>query len=196
MSRDYYIKTLRLVPHEFAYHTGAPAVAAPVFLSPMVEIGHRCLRCMRMYSTLVYQAGEVTRAQHYHETDGGIYFFIAHSPTAPAEHASRTGWIAHIKPLGASAIPDDADGTYGRAEAIHCTRISAWCVRGTPTVQPLMRRRHKSHKLDAGLLVACRISDVYPHLLVPICDQEDLLARDARLSFQIRGGAVFFSRRH
>ena len=43
---DYYIKQLRLVPQEFACHTGIPATA-PVFLSPVVGIGQLCLRCFR-----------------------------------------------------------------------------------------------------------------------------------------------------
>src|SRR5918912_2068335 len=119
---------------------------------------------------------------------------IVHVPTVPAELATQTGWTARIQPLGATCIPDDAYGRFGRAEAIHCTCISAWCVGGTPTVKPLTRRCHPCHQLVAGLLVGYPIGHEQPHLLLPICDQEDLLARDALLAFQIREGQVYFSR--
>jgi hypothetical protein len=195
---DYsYIKQLRLLPQEYACHRGIPA-ATPVYVSPVVDLSELCPRCVRRYSSLLYAPGAVTRAQHYHDdTDGGIYFYITPHPIAPAERAlaTQTGWIAHLELLGACCIPDDLYGKTGRAEAVRCTRIAAWCVGGTRTVKPLMRQRHIIHPLTAGLLVGYPIGHEQPHLLLPICDQEDLLARDAQLCFQIRDGEVLFTKR-
>jgi hypothetical protein len=71
MNKRSYIKQLRLLPQEFACHTGIPA-QGPVFVSPVVDLGQLCLRCFRRYSSLVYQAGHDTRAHHWHEADGGL----------------------------------------------------------------------------------------------------------------------------
>jgi hypothetical protein len=186
MSKTYYFKQLRLAPADVLNQMGIPA-EAPAFLSPVVDLARHCRVCPISYTPLVYQTGQVTYAQHYHATVGGIYFIVRHQ--LHLELLSElTGWFAEIEPLGKTAIYCDDSSRRGRSEAVRCIAISAWCM-----------GHNESHALESGLLFVCPFSRYHPGMFVPVCDQcaqEDLPAKYMPLRFQIRDGTVFYTQRH
>jgi hypothetical protein len=192
VSRDYYLKHLRLVPAEAANELGIPA-ESPVFLSPAVYAPHRCSVCPVTYTPLLYAAGQVTRSQHYHETDGGIYFLVRKEMSFTTGLFHHTGWLAQVEPIGKSALFRGITGRYGIAEAVSCTGIWAWCLCSEPEARQLIRRRHKRHPLDKGLLLGYPFDKGHPGFFLPVCDETDLHPHYAPLRFQIRDGAVYFS---
>jgi hypothetical protein len=195
MSRDYTIKHLRLVPMEVATALGIPAESA-VFLSPAVSAPHRCLRCPVTYTPLLYATGVVTTAQHYHETEGGIYFLVRKRLTCTTGLFHHSGWLCQVEPLGKCAIFRGITGRYGIAEAVSCTGIWAWCMCREPETRRLIRRPHKRHPLDKGLLLGYPFDTGHPGFFLPVCEETDVHPNDAPLRFQIRGGAVFYTRRN
>ena len=186
MSKTYYFKQLRLAPADVLNQMGIPA-EAPAFLSPVVDLARHCRVCPIRYTPLVYQTGQVTYAQHYHATVGGIYFFARHQ--LHLELLSElTGWFAQIEPLGKTAIYGHDSRRLGRSEAVRCIAISAWCI-----------GHNENHAMESGLLFVCPFSHNHPGMFVPVCDQyaqEDLPAKYMPLRFQIRDGTVFYTQRH
>jgi hypothetical protein len=79
MSKPSCVKSLLLVLPEIAQQRGIRA-EAPVFISPNIDRPHQCRLCTATFTPLVYQIGYTTQSQHWHETDGGIYYFVALSP--------------------------------------------------------------------------------------------------------------------
>ena len=194
MSRDYYLKNLRLVPAEATNDLGLPA-ESPVFLSPAVYAPHRCLLCPVTYGPLLYATGLVTTSQHYHETKGGIYFLVRKEMSATTGLLHHSGWLAQIEPIGKSALFRGITGRYGIAEAVSCTGIWAWCLCGEPETRRLIRRRHKPHPLDTGVLLGYPFDTGQPGFFLPVCEETDLHPHDAPFRFQIRDGTVSFTQR-
>jgi hypothetical protein len=143
---------------------------------------------------LLYAPGQVTRSQHYHETGGGIYFLVRKEMSFSTGLFHHSGWLAQVEPIGKSALFRGITGHYGIAEAVCCTGIWAWCMCSEPETRRLIRRRHKRHPLDAGLLLGYPFDKGHPGFFLPVCEETDLTPHYASFRFQIRGGAVYFSR--
>jgi hypothetical protein len=137
----------------------------------------------------------VTHSQHYHETEGGIYFLVRTGMSATTGLFHHSGWLAQIEPLGKFALFRGITGRYGIAEAVFCTGIWAWCMCREPETRRLIGRRHKPHPLDAGLLLGYPFDTGQPGFFLPVCDETDLHPHDAPFRFHIRDGAVFFRQR-
>jgi hypothetical protein len=182
-----------LVPAEAANQLGIPA-ESPVFFSPAVYAPHRCSVCPVTYTPLLYATGLVTRSQHYHQTDGGIYFLVRKGISLTTGLFHHSGWLAQIEPLGKSAIVTSITGRYGIAEAVYCTGIWAWCLCSEPETRRLIRRRHKPHPLDTGFLLGYPFEKQHPGSFIPVCEETDLNPQYAPFRFEIKDGAVSFSR--
>jgi hypothetical protein len=191
--RTSFVKHLRLVMPEAASSQGLPATDAPVFISPQIDVPQRCPACGVTYTALVYQTGYPTQSQHWHEREGGIYFFVTdHLPSLLALTQS-TGWLAAVIPLG-KTMSHSSDGA-SRAEAVRVTAIAAWCSTRELDGHEYPGRLHRPHRLDKGLLYAY---PGYRHdgdLLLPVCGPDEIDVEDAPLRFIVRDGVVAFSMR-
>jgi hypothetical protein len=197
MSRNYYLKQLRLLPAETASTLGLPA-EAPTFVSPIIGEQNRCVLCPVTYTPLCYQVGYITYAQHQHETGGGIYCYRRCRPGIPEARIRENGWISQVEPLGALHHQKTGRATVARAEAVRCLSIAAWCLRDSFVLRCLLREAHPPHPLESGLLVLYHFSPRGHVVLRPICDQggqEELPLPSAPLRFTIRHGEVFFVQR-
>lgn len=165
-----YMKQLRLISPEVAYHGYNLPVEAPIFVSPNIQTEQNC-NCKIDYTPLVYQTGLTIEAQHFHPESGGIYYYELNDPKdlkdfiVAADHANFTphGWYAILSPLG-ETIYDTSINIDGfsliakRAEAVLVERIQAFCV------------AHKyRHELTNGALIdPWFVSD----RLCPVCPEE------------------------
>jgi hypothetical protein len=203
--REIYIKTLRLVPAEYVNRLGMPA-EAPTFVSPIIDTRRPCLICRRTtYAPLVYQTGYVTTAHHYHHChSGGIYCFLATSPSFLASIAELTGFVAQVEPIGKMNTQVISGDICARAEAVRTTRIMAFCL------HPATSRGLTSHPrgiiaLEEGILLTRptdnsawrRVStDTQPGDLLPLCGPDELVQQEhAPFSFHIRDGTVSMQHR-
>jgi hypothetical protein len=191
-NRTYNFKHLRLVPAERAQRLGIHA-ETPVFVSPFIDGKQRCPVCRVCFTPLVYQAGYEVRAQHYHETDGGIYFYLARLPRLYKALAERSGWVLQVEPLGETAISNGPPYRSGRAEAVRCIAMSAWCMCQSWDVEKLVHTRHRGHLISSGQLLLFPGATCQPGSFLPVCDQEALPSPYVPLRFQIRDGTVYFS---
>jgi hypothetical protein len=194
VSKAYFVKQLRLTPVDLACQLDIP-VEAPVFLSPNINRQERCRYCPVLYGAIVYQTGYVAAAHHWHERTGGIYFYVRYSGYFHGELVERTGWLARIEPLGKTWIEDTCCGCFGRAEAVRCISISAWCMASAWGIRSVVPQPHKPHPIDHGCLLRLPLDHDHAGLLVPLCDQAEVPERYTPLRFHIRDGAVFFSQR-
>ena len=135
----------------------------------------------------------MTRSQHYHETDGGIYFLVRKGINFTTGLFHHSGWLAQVEPIGKSALFRGITGRYGIAEAVYCTGIWAWCLSSELETRRLIRRPHKRHPLDTGLLLGYPFDQGHPAFIIPVCDETDLKSPYAPFRFQIREGEVFFT---
>src|SRR3990170_2050023 len=87
-------KGLRLITPKLANELGIPA-ETPVFISPYLEESDTCSHCKIEYKPLVYPAGDIVNAHHWHKSSGGIYYFR----TGGNQFGTPTGssWIAILK---------------------------------------------------------------------------------------------------
>ena len=192
MSTTYYLKHLRLAPAELANELDIPA-EAPVFLSPVVNAPQRCSICAVTYSPLLYAPGHVTYSQHYHGLDGGIYFLVRKETRFTKSLFHPTGWLAQVEPIGKTAIYETSMGRLGIAEAVSCTGIAAWCLCSEPEIRRLIRRPHKRHLLDSGVLLGWPYEERHLGMFVPVCEDAVREPHAVAFRFQIRDGTVYFS---
>ena len=160
--RYYYLKSLRLVTAQTAHSLGIPA-EGPTFVSDMTAAPQRCRSCPVTYTPLVYQTGEVTVAQHYHDHCGGIYCYattialhateeeICEAILVGSVHGSDDsllpprpyGFLARLEPQGRISIDPARSGgcvrcaPCARAEAVRTREIAAFCVQWHPQYQEL-----------------------------------------------------------
>jgi hypothetical protein len=193
MSTQYCLKLLRLAEPTFLNRLGIPVEAA-TFISPQMTGSYRCTICRTTYTPLIYAPGTVVEAQHFHETRGGINYFV----TTDLPYISRLslcyGWIAVCEPLGQTIIEGGMGPLRcGRAEAVLVKEITAWCVR--QRMESWLRDgKHYPHPLDAGVVVFDTLFTRDSNLLVPCCGPEAWLdARVAPFRFHTREGAVVFT---
>jgi hypothetical protein len=193
MKTPYYVKQLRLVPPERAASRGLQA-EGPLFVSPYVEEPRRCdlPSCQAVYRPLSFQVGYITTAHHHHFNTGGIYVYLCARPRLPLLLGEQTGWSAHVDPLGEVICSND--GT-GRAPAVRCEAIDAYCMAHELAVRWVSGSRHRSHPIRAGWLFAYP-SDMRPPLrLLPVCEETAIPLEYASLRFQLREGQAFFTKR-
>jgi hypothetical protein len=192
----YYLKHLRLVPPEWCHPLGIPA-ESPTFISPVTLKPQPCQRCGITYSALVYQAGEITHAQHWHDSSGGVYFFVRRRRSLRETIMVETGWFAELELLGKTRFERDAMRRQhqGRAEAVRCLQMYAHCTASearTQLTQLHCYQPHRSHLLEQGVLLPMGGSD---GILVPVCDDMGVPPEYAPLAFTIRNGVVYFRQR-
>jgi hypothetical protein len=186
------IKSLRLVLPEAARQYGI-AADAPVFLSPNIVGPHRCSACSVTYTPLVYQAGYTTRSHHWHDHEGGIYFYVADSAHVIATQAAQTGWLAYVEPVGKNVI---TGAHYGRAEAVSVRQITAWCLGHEPADCCIVDEAPVVHPVAEGALVAYPQLRGHPPLLLPVCCTP--VEGDGAVvpfTFRVRDGTVVFTHR-
>jgi hypothetical protein len=194
MSKRYFIKQLRLVLPEEAARLGIRA-ESPVFVSPIIDGTRLCGDCAITFTPLVYQTGYETEAHHFQPRSGGIYFYLPCQPRLRTALLEQTGWMAHIEPLGRPIFSDDCTGSIGRAPAIRCIGIEAWCVCHAPDFRRYTANRHVGHLLDAGLIIQQPVPISPLRFLLPVCDELDLPVCVAPFRFHIRDGTVYFTQR-
>jgi hypothetical protein len=196
MSTTYYVKVLRLVPPATANRLGIPA-EAPTFLSPGVVTPHRCWACWVTFTPLVYQTGQLTTAQHYHKNRGGIYFIVTDYSPLLFLYAltGRTGWLAHIEPVGKTWIQAASGQGHGRSEAVRITKIVARC-RYNANYRRVYDCQHRGYALNTGILYQEPFWDCDSAMLLPVCGPDDMPVHQAPFSFRIQDGAVYFTQRH
>jgi hypothetical protein len=197
----YFVKTLRLVTPGIANSLGIPA-EAPIFLSPAIDMPRFCGTCRRTYSPLVYQTGQVTVAQHYHDI-GGIYCYVTTSLRIIARLAAMSGFIATLEPIGQLRIERVGGDRYGRAEAVRTKAIAVYCQHRATCIRGLLTRPCDLIELQEGMLVEhpspiaprCRFTrDCKEGSLFPLCDAEELEERErGAFHFQVRDSTLYFS---
>ena len=128
MSKTYYFKQLRLAPPDVLNQMGIPA-EAPTFLSPLVDLARHCRVCPTRYTPLVYQTGQVTYAQHYHATVGGIYFWVRHQFQLDML-LGLTGWFVQLESLGKTAIYGHDSRRLGTTASAAIRPYAASCLCG------------------------------------------------------------------
>jgi hypothetical protein len=195
MSTIYYVKQLRLVSAEQAGKLGIPA-ESPAFVSPIIHEAMHCHSCRCIYTPLLYQTGYVTEAHHYHEADGGIYFRVPYQPRLRGSLREQTGWTAHVVPLDEGVTYQARDGRCGRAKAVRCEAITAWCMGNVPGVRRYgIGPPHGNHALTGGQIFAFPDAALASALLLPVCDEIMLPSSVVPFRFQIRDGTVYFQQR-
>ena len=127
---------------------------------------------------MIYQAGYVTEAHHFHEADGGIYYFASEKMVR-----CPSGWLADLQPLGRQV----EDRGIGHAAAVRVLSIQAYCMGRFYS----RFSRHGCHIVTDGSVLS--VSD-YHRLreLVPLCDEIRFTPRRTPYRFTIREGQVFF----
>jgi hypothetical protein len=200
--KTYFVKTLRLVTPRIANNLGIPA-EAPTFLSPAVDEPRRCDRCPVTYTALVYQAGEVTHAQHYHEESGGIYFHATTSLRVVASLAEMSGFIASLEPVGQLRIERAGGDRYGRAEAVRTREIAIYCQHRQTCLRGLLVHPRDYCELQEGILLELPspnstrrglFYDSKPGDLLPLCSTDELQERErAAFHFHVRDDTLGYS---
>jgi hypothetical protein len=137
--------------------------------------------------------GHITRAHHYHEAEGGIYFLLNRSLDFNSILWRHTGWLAQVLPVGKTRLlarcPTDRVGI---AEAVYCTAISAWCLADDHELVYQVQRPHPRHPIEGGVLLGYPFEILNSGMYVPVCEQAAVVPGASVLRFQIRDGTVSF----
>jgi hypothetical protein len=200
--KTYFVKTLRLVTPRIANSLGIPA-EAPTFLSPEVDEPRRCDSCPVTYTPLVYQAGELTHTQHYHEESGGIYFYTTTSLRVVASLAQMSGFIASLEPIGQLHIERARGDRYGRAEAVRTREIAIYCQHRQTCLRGLLVHPRDDCELQEGILLElpspnstrrCLFHDSKPGDLLPLCGTDEPQEREhAAFHLHVHDGTLGYS---
>jgi hypothetical protein len=192
MIQSQMVKQLRLITPRKAEKLGVRA-EAPVFISPRTDKRRQCTLCPVVYTPIVYQTGQVTTAQHWHENEGGIYLYVINNAKFLEALCNQSGWIAQVETIGQIAINGSPTNLQGRAEAVRCLAISAWCQHQHTEKAYRNIRGHPPHLITEGLIASDDTYDWPDSELLPVCAKTNLPKyRRTPFAFHVRDGFVFF----
>lgn len=156
----------------------------PTFVSPVRNDRVRCGDCRVAFTPLVYASGRSTSAHHFHEREGGIYFYEEPDRLNNFFNAwiqtYKSGWIAMLENHGEiikGELPDSRRSPEVLVKGIRAFCTEAYCLNNA-----------ESKELTEGLVVE-------KSNLVPACGDNvhPELENKTRFKFKIDNGHVLFT---